>query len=216
MPARILRLFAAGGSRWRLSSTSSQVSLAETLWSRVAVKPGHTGRMKTAISLPDPLFESAEAMAAEMGISRSQLYATAIQEFVQAQKRSGITESLNRVYEKVDQTLVSVSELRSLEQTLHELRSPRNAARLFAALARAVEREPPPRPVETLSEDLGLEKPKSLVASTRRPVSVPQSSADAGAQSSFNDLYFPHGRAASLPAVYLRRLPPTAGGDPEL
>ncbi len=60
--------------------------------------------MKTAISLPDPLFESAEAMAAEMGISRSQLYATAIREFVQAQKRNGITESLDRVYEKVDQT----------------------------------------------------------------------------------------------------------------
>ncbi len=60
--------------------------------------------MKTAISLPDPLFESAEAMAAKLGISRSQLYATAIREFVQAQKRSGITESLNRVYEKVEQT----------------------------------------------------------------------------------------------------------------
>ena len=60
--------------------------------------------MKTAISLPDPVFESAEAMAAELGISRSQLYATAIQEFVQAQKRNGITEALNRVYEKVDQT----------------------------------------------------------------------------------------------------------------
>ncbi len=60
--------------------------------------------MKTAISLPDPLFESAEAVAAELGISRSQLYATAIREFVQAQARNGITESLNRVYEKVDQT----------------------------------------------------------------------------------------------------------------
>lgn len=60
--------------------------------------------MKTVISLPDSLFESAEAMAAEMGIPRSQLYATAIREFVQAQKRTGITDSLNRVYEKVDQT----------------------------------------------------------------------------------------------------------------
>ncbi len=60
--------------------------------------------MKTVISLPDILFESAEAMAAEMGISRNQLYATAIRKFVQAQKRTGITDSLNRVYEKVDQT----------------------------------------------------------------------------------------------------------------
>ena len=60
--------------------------------------------MKTAISLPDPLFESAEAMTAELGISRSQLYATAIREFVQAQNRNGITEALDRVYEKIDQT----------------------------------------------------------------------------------------------------------------
>lgn len=60
--------------------------------------------MKTVISLPDPLFESAGAIAAEMGISRSQLYATAIREFVEARKRNGITKSLNRVYEKVDQT----------------------------------------------------------------------------------------------------------------
>jgi biotin operon repressor len=60
--------------------------------------------MKTAVSLPDPLFESAEALAAELGISRSQLYATAIQAYVQVQQRTGITESLNRVYAKVDQT----------------------------------------------------------------------------------------------------------------
>ena len=60
--------------------------------------------MKTVVCLPDPIFESAEAMAAELGISRSQLYATAIQEYVQAQKRNSITESLNRVYGKIDQT----------------------------------------------------------------------------------------------------------------
>ncbi len=43
-------------------------------------------------------------MAAELGISRSQLYATAIQEFLHGQKRKGITEALNQVYERVDQT----------------------------------------------------------------------------------------------------------------
>jgi len=39
-----------------------------------------------------------------------------------------------------DVALVSAAELRSLEATLHELRSPRNAARLFSALARALGR----------------------------------------------------------------------------
>ena len=42
-----------------------------------------------------------------------------------------------------DVALIAASEFRSLEATLHELRSPRNAARLFAALARALEREFP-------------------------------------------------------------------------
>ena len=34
--------------------------------------------MRTAISIPDDLFESAEELAAELGMSRSQLYATAL------------------------------------------------------------------------------------------------------------------------------------------
>jgi metal-responsive CopG/Arc/MetJ family transcriptional regulator len=34
--------------------------------------------MKTAISLPDELFESADALARRMGISRSKLFATAV------------------------------------------------------------------------------------------------------------------------------------------
>ena len=70
--------------------------------------------MKTVISLPDSLFESAEAMAAEMGISRIQLFATAIRKFVQAQKRTGITNSLNRVYEKVDQAFLEALHLATL------------------------------------------------------------------------------------------------------
>ncbi len=38
--------------------------------------------MKTAISIPDEIFDSADALAEEMGVSRSQLYATAVAEFV--------------------------------------------------------------------------------------------------------------------------------------
>lgn len=128
--------------------------------------------MKTTVRLPDPLFESAEALAAELGISRNQLYVTAIQKFVQGQNRNEITEALNRVYEKVDQSpdpllestedvgLISVSEARSLELTLHELRSPKNAARLFAALARALSRETDPPSVEALREETVREKSK--------------------------------------------------------
>ena len=34
--------------------------------------------MKTAISLPDPLFKSADALARRLGVSRSELFANAM------------------------------------------------------------------------------------------------------------------------------------------
>ncbi|MEI8095603.1 MAG: ChpI protein [Spirochaetales bacterium] len=57
--------------------------------------------MKTAISLPDRLFEEAEKVAQAMGIPRSQLFSRALEEFLDHRKREGITERLNKVYAKV-------------------------------------------------------------------------------------------------------------------
>ncbi len=57
--------------------------------------------MKTAISIPDPIFESAEKLARRLGISRSQLYATAVDALVEKYRYSGVTEQLDAVY-KVD------------------------------------------------------------------------------------------------------------------
>jgi metal-responsive CopG/Arc/MetJ family transcriptional regulator len=54
--------------------------------------------MKTAISLPDPLFEEAEATAKELGISRSKLIRTALEEFLSRRKASEITRRLNKSY----------------------------------------------------------------------------------------------------------------------
>lgn len=54
--------------------------------------------MKTAISLPDDLFAAAEALAGRLGLSRSQLYATALARFVAEQERASITARLNAVY----------------------------------------------------------------------------------------------------------------------
>jgi metal-responsive CopG/Arc/MetJ family transcriptional regulator len=58
--------------------------------------------MKTAISLPDRLFDEAEKTAQSMGIPRSQLFAKALEEFIERHKRENITEQLNRVYAKVN------------------------------------------------------------------------------------------------------------------
>ena len=57
--------------------------------------------MKTAISLPDELFADAEAEAKRLGVSRSELYARAIAEFVKRRRSDDITERLNRVYSGV-------------------------------------------------------------------------------------------------------------------
>lgn len=56
--------------------------------------------MKTAISIPDPLFEEAERVARTLKISRSRLYASAIESYVRKHRPSEITKSLNRVYGK--------------------------------------------------------------------------------------------------------------------
>jgi metal-responsive CopG/Arc/MetJ family transcriptional regulator len=54
--------------------------------------------MKTAISIPDPIFEAAEDLAKKMGISRSELYARAVEGFVQTRRGEEITAALNRIY----------------------------------------------------------------------------------------------------------------------
>jgi predicted transcriptional regulator len=54
--------------------------------------------MKTAISIPDEVFESADALAEEMGVSRSRLYATAVAEFVAKHRARDVTAKLNEVY----------------------------------------------------------------------------------------------------------------------
>ena len=57
-----------------------------------------------------------------------------------------------------DVALISAAELRSLQETLHELRSPRNAARLLAALSRARSRQTKPQSLAHLRKEFGLEK----------------------------------------------------------
>ena len=54
--------------------------------------------MKTAISIPDPLFEAAEQFAHDNGLSRSELFARAVQLYLQTFKYQGITDALDQVY----------------------------------------------------------------------------------------------------------------------
>lgn len=61
--------------------------------------------MKTAVSLPDPVFEAAEQLAKRLGMSRSELYASAIAEFIKQHRGQGVTELLNRVYSEEESAL---------------------------------------------------------------------------------------------------------------
>ncbi len=54
--------------------------------------------MKTAISLADDLFRSADRLAQRLGVSRSELYATAVAEYLAKHQGGKVTERLNQVY----------------------------------------------------------------------------------------------------------------------
>ncbi len=54
--------------------------------------------MKTAISIPDSIFQAAETAARRLSMSRSELYAKAVQEFVATHCHADVTEKLNQVY----------------------------------------------------------------------------------------------------------------------
>ena len=54
--------------------------------------------MKTAISVPDELFASADSLARRMKVTRSELYATAVAEFVAKHRGEDITARLDAVY----------------------------------------------------------------------------------------------------------------------
>jgi metal-responsive CopG/Arc/MetJ family transcriptional regulator len=69
---------------------------------------GYTPSMKTAISIPDPIFQAAEELARQLGISRSELYTTALAEYIREHRDADITERLNQLYAEEDSSLDEV------------------------------------------------------------------------------------------------------------
>ena len=54
--------------------------------------------MKTAVSIPDPLFESAESLARRLDLSRSQLYARALRALVEEHEETRARAVLDALY----------------------------------------------------------------------------------------------------------------------
>jgi metal-responsive CopG/Arc/MetJ family transcriptional regulator len=61
--------------------------------------------MKTAVSIPDKLFSEADNLAKSMGISRSELYQKAIDQFLHDNRFTGVTEKLNALYSGLESKL---------------------------------------------------------------------------------------------------------------
>jgi antitoxin MazE6 len=84
------------------------------------VPAGYTLGMKTAISIPDPVFEGAERLARRMRKSRSQLYSEAIADYVARHSPDEVTAAMNRVLAEAGDEpddFVRAAALRVLEQT---------------------------------------------------------------------------------------------------
>jgi len=54
--------------------------------------------VKTAVSISEQIFLQAEETAKRLGINRSQLFSTALAEYLERHKQDKITERLNEVY----------------------------------------------------------------------------------------------------------------------
>jgi metal-responsive CopG/Arc/MetJ family transcriptional regulator len=66
--------------------------------------------MKVAVSIPDPLFKNAEALARKLKKPRSRLYAEAVREYLDAHNPQAITEQINAVLTKADSLIDPILE----------------------------------------------------------------------------------------------------------
>lgn len=61
--------------------------------------------MKTAISIPDDIYQTAEQLARQRHVSRSALFVDAMSEFIERHRHDDVTERLNKVYSQTPSTL---------------------------------------------------------------------------------------------------------------
>lgn len=71
---------------------------------------GYTPRMKTAISVPDDVFDEAERAAKRLGLSRSELFTRAVRAFLATRAEQNITSSYDAAFGDEDDS--DVDELR--------------------------------------------------------------------------------------------------------
>jgi predicted transcriptional regulator len=76
--------------------------------------------MKTAVSIPDDVFASAERLAQRTNRSRSDIYAAAVREYVARNSGDAVTEAMNSALARVGDTgadpFVSLAARKTLER----------------------------------------------------------------------------------------------------
>ncbi len=73
--------------------------------------------MKTAISLPDPIFDEAEHYAKRAKMNRSTLYTEALAEYLARHSPNKVTEAMNQVADQLQESSDPFSTL-AAQQTL--------------------------------------------------------------------------------------------------
>ena len=61
--------------------------------------------MKTAVSIPTDLFQQAERRARKLGVSRSELYARALERLLRQEPDKDVTTALEAIYSSEDSSL---------------------------------------------------------------------------------------------------------------
>ena len=67
------------------------------------MRSGYTDGMKTAISVPDEVYEGAERLARRTKKSRSQLFSDALKEYLGRHAPDEVTDAMNRTCAGADQ-----------------------------------------------------------------------------------------------------------------
>lgn len=113
------------GRRVHPATRSAATRIAGTVRTRAAYSTrldadGHTCGMKTAVSVPDDVFERAERLARREKRSRSDVYSAALREYVARHLPDEVAEALDRVVGDVGEGIdpfVTDATRRTLEST---------------------------------------------------------------------------------------------------
>ena len=82
--------------------TWSGVGMAPASWVLMAAENGYTLGMKTAVSVPNEVFERAERLAKRLKVSRSELYSRALREYLARHSPDEVRQALDALCADLD------------------------------------------------------------------------------------------------------------------